>query len=444
MPMTSAAATTSLVKQLTAAGMRPAAAAAAGQLAEQARVALGRKPTHAWWIPGRIEVLGKHTDYAGGRSLVCPTDLGLVLVAAPRDDGRITISSAGETVEFPFTPELQPQASWQLYPTTVARRVARNFPSARRGADLALAANLPSGAGMSSSSALVVAVFTALAALNGIAETAEYRAAITTPEDLAGYLGCVENGQTFKSLVGDAGVGTFGGSEDHTAIVCGRAGHLSGFRFCPVSAESSAPLPSDVCFLIAVSGVVAEKTAAAKERYNRCALLARDARDAWNKATGRHDATLFAALTHGPEARTRVLDTMKKARHGAALAERAEQFAVEALDIIPAAVTALARGDRSQFGALVARSQDLAERQLHNQVPETSALVALATEHGALAASAFGAGFGGAVWALVPAAQAGAIADTWLTAYQRAFPQHRDAARVHAVAPGPSVTALAV
>ncbi len=41
-------------------------------------------PRHAWWVPGRIEVFGKHTDYAGGRTLVCPVPRGFAVVAAPR------------------------------------------------------------------------------------------------------------------------------------------------------------------------------------------------------------------------------------------------------------------------------------------------------------------------------------------------------------------------
>ena len=59
------------------------------------------------------------------------------------------------------------------------------------------------------------------------------------------------------------------------------------------------------------------------------------------------------------------------------------------------------------FGDLVDRSQQLAERRLGNQVPETIELARSARELGARAASAFGAGFGGSVWALVSRADAG-------------------------------------
>jgi galactokinase len=43
----------------------------------------------AFFVPGRIEVLGKHTDYAGGRSLLCAVERGFVVLATPRDDAII-------------------------------------------------------------------------------------------------------------------------------------------------------------------------------------------------------------------------------------------------------------------------------------------------------------------------------------------------------------------
>ena len=71
--------------------------------------------------------------------------------------------------------------------------------------------------------------------------------------------------------------------------------------------------------------------------------------------------------------------------------------------IVPGAADALAEGDLDRFGALVDRSQAGAEAALGNQVPETIHLQRSARRLGARAASAFGAGFGGSVWALVAA-----------------------------------------
>ena len=95
----------------------------------------GRRSCRPWrsFVPGRIEVLGKHTDYAGGRTMVAAAERGFCMVALPRDDRQMIVIDArtGETVRFQIDPELTPQAgSWSNYPMTVARRVARNFPGA--------------------------------------------------------------------------------------------------------------------------------------------------------------------------------------------------------------------------------------------------------------------------------------------------------------------------
>ena len=83
-----------------------------------------------------------------------------------------------------------------------------------------------------------------------------------------------------------------------------------------------------------------------------------------------------------------------------------------------AALEAFERTDGRALGELAADSQRDAELLLGNQVPETSALAASARTLGAFAASNFGAGFGGAVWALVEAAEADVFARKW---HARAF-----------------------
>ena len=219
-----------------------------------------------WFVPGRIEVLGKHTDYAGGRSLLCTAERGFCVAAVRRPDSTVRIHDVirRQNFEFTLSPQLEiPLHGWRVYAAVVARRLARNFPGAMRGADIALASDLPSAAGMSSSSALVIAIFAVLCAVNHLNERAEYAANIRTLEDLAGYLGCIENGQTYKSLTGDGGVGTFGGSEDHTAILTSQPRHLKQYSFCPVRLERAVQLPADCSFVIGVSGVVASKTGSA-------------------------------------------------------------------------------------------------------------------------------------------------------------------------------------
>ena len=409
----------------------------------------------AFWVPGRIEVLGKHTDYGGGRSLLCAVERGISALVRPRDADapnerlvRIRDATSGETVQLDLTSDT-PRApgTWANYPITVARRIAANFGGPLRGADIVFWSDIPHAAGVSSSSALVVMVFLALGAVNALESRPAYRAAIRSGDELAGYLGAVENGLEFGSLRGSHGVGTFGGSEDHTAILSARPGTLVQYRFCPVHFERAVPLPPDVMFVVGASGVQAEKTGAALHRYNDVARRLSAALACWRRATGRDDASMGAALMSSPDARARMLSALGSEPDAeyppASLIQRVEQFDTESNDIIPAAANALARGDLAAFGAHVARSQSGAERALHNQIPETIALVRRARALGAVAASAFGAGFGGSVWALVERARVEEFRERWADAYRVEFPDAAARAEFFVTGAGRAATRLA-
>lgn len=443
---------------LETAGMSAAAAAAKRDLFARATRRLespapvNARATRAFFVPGRLEVLGKHTDYAGGRSLICPVERGICLVATPRDDECIRIVDAADGSA--ATCQLDPDATsqeghWSNYPATVARRVARNFSDAKRGADIAFASDLPPAAGMSSSSALMIATFLAIADANALDRRDAYRREIHGCEDLAGYLATVENGQDFGALSGERGVGTFGGSEDHTAILCGRAGQLSEYSFCPVRHERSVPFADRYVFVIGVSGVAAEKGAAARARYNRLSLMARQILDVWCDATGRVDRSLAAAVAHDALEPGRLRGLLRDAPDGAftsdELLDRFSQFVEETCVIIPAACDLFASGDGDlvALGPLVDRSQDAAERLLGNQIDETIALARSARSLGALAASAFGAGFGGSVWALVPAEAAADFEARWSSEYRGRFPAHAGASRFFPTRPGPAAQRVA-
>jgi galactokinase len=409
-----------------------------------------------FYVPGRIEVLGKHTDYAGGRSVLAATEKGFCVVACPREDTTVRMHAAGsgQTAEFAVKPDLAPVAGgWSNYPMTVARRLARNFglrhgeaQGGLRGADIAFASDLPPASGMSSSSALLVASYLVLAEINDLKETAEYRRNIPDAEALAGYLGCVENGQSFGELAGDKGVGTFGGSEDHTAILCCRAGKLSRYSYCPVRFERTIELPEGCVFAVGCSGVVAEKTGAAREKYNRASHLARAVADAWNLATGRNDPHVAAAIRGAPDAVSRMQAVLRGARGGpftaAELLGRFQQFHGENEEVIPNACDALARGDPRSFGEWVDRSQRLAEDLLGNQVPQTVSLARSARELGAAAASSFGAGFGGSVWALVGTDWGERFVNDWSRRYAEAFPAESERASFFLTRPGPAAFAV--
>jgi galactokinase len=394
---------------------------------------------HAF-IPGRIEVLGKHTDYCGGRSLVAAVERGFCVIADPRPDPhfRIIAAATGESVEFPFAADVEPRpAHWSNYLMTAARRIARNFPGPLKGANIAFASDLPPAAGLSSSSALITAMTLLLIRINSLDSRPEYQSEIHSQWDLCGYLGTVENGQSFGQLTGDKGVGTFGGSQDHTAILCSRPNQLSQIAFNPVRLERQIPFPENHCFAIASSGVLAEKTGSAMHSYNNASLLVRRAMDLWRQKTARPDITLADAIRSSPDAFDRLIDILKQDQNAPALIDRVTQFRQESEQVIPAAADALLKNDLPQFGQQVDQSQHLTETLLKNQVPETIHLAHSARQLGALAASAFGAGFGGSVWALIPTPDAADFLDKWRADYRRHHPEPAQRSIFFLTLPGP-------
>src|SRR3954470_3013983 len=96
-----AGAANALDERLALAGMSDDEVRRKSRMFARASAALARRPTLSLWVPGRIEFLGKHTDYAGGRSLVCAVVRGFVVAAAARDDRlvRITDAVSNEQVE---------------------------------------------------------------------------------------------------------------------------------------------------------------------------------------------------------------------------------------------------------------------------------------------------------------------------------------------------------
>ncbi|MCL2647904.1 MAG: hypothetical protein FWD61_12970 [Phycisphaerales bacterium] len=458
--------TTSLANALITAGMTPVEAARKSTLFDRCEASLDKtaaapaSQSIRHYVPGRVEFLGKHTDYAGGRSLLCTVERGICLVARPRTDAQINIAALDldATASFTLSPELEAtRGDWSNYPMTVARRLARNFPPTQKienqkskiknstllGADIALASDLPPAAGLSSSSAFIIAVFLALRDVNNLTEHPAYQQNIRSIEDLSGYLGCNENGQTFGSLPGDKGVGTFGGSQDHTAILCCKPNHLSQYAFCPVRYEATVPWPKNTVLAIGVSGIIAEKTGAAMELYNSASKRTRAIVDTWNNSTGRSDPTVAAALASSqnvPHDLRRIL-----ANHPLRLTDRLDQFQTESETIIPGSVQAIREGggkNLTKLGELIDLSQKNAEKLLLNQVPETIALCRIAREEGAHAASAFGAGFGGAVWALIDESKSEPFLVTWANRYHQQFPSHSHHSNFLLTRPGPAAQKL--
>lgn len=404
-----------------------------------------------WEMPGRIEVLGKHTDYGGGRVLVCAVDRGLTLQAEEIPGQPGTLEAASETypgilhLTADAVPEL-PAGHWGRYVHTVLARLTDNFgplPAAR----LTVASDLPPASGMSSSSAMITGAAMALADVAGLSSTEAWTSQLPDRMALAGYAASIENGKSYAGLAGRPGVGTSGGSLDHTGMLASEEGQISYAEFDPMRLIDRVPMPQEWSFVVAVSGVLAEKTGAAQELYNRGPALLGALVERWNAHTGRRDASVQAALrslvgedlegpllagtdltaplpqgsalADSPLARDERLTPLRRLAADGTERDRLDQFLLESAVLVPRAHDALRDGDLDAFASATATSQRLAETHLRNQVPQTIELVRSAEQLGAKSASAFGAGFGGSVWALVPTADADGFAAAWRERYLR-------------------------
>jgi galactokinase len=393
-------------------------------------------------VPGRIEVLGKHTDYAGGHGLVAALDRGFMVLAAANDLERVRIvetSREFEALDFPVAADLHSNegGGWSHYPMTAIRRLASNFANRPlRGMDVAISSDLPVGSGMSGSSAIIILAFAAFAAVNDLRADPRFRLEVKDGIDLAMYLAAVENGQTFRSLVGGVGVGTFGGSEDHTAIVNAKSGCLSLYRFAPTLWKADIPWPDAWALAVCFSGVRAEKTREARDRYNLLSHRARAVVDTWNRETGSRCATL-REVVDAAFADSSAPDPLPEAARILSaggdypddpwdLPGRLLQFRLEDRSHIPAAVGALRAGDGRAFGAVVSESHKASVRYLGNIASEIDVLCEQARDLGAWGASGFGAGFGGSAYAVLPANGAEQFLESWSVGYGKRYPALRD------------------
>jgi galactokinase len=342
-----------LTDRLLAAGFEPDDAAARAALCLRAATALarhaGRPARWGWFVPGRIEVFGKHTDYAGGRSLVAAVPRGFAVAASPRDDGIVSVVDARwrDAVDVDPLDDTRTFKGWTNYVAVVARRLADNFRGAPLGADLVIASDLPRAAGLSSSSALVVGLALALIRRAALDAAPAWRASIRSGFDLGGYLGAVENGLTFGGLAGTGGVGTHGGSQDHNAILNGRPGQVSAYAYLPVRHLADAALPADWRFIVLSSGIRADKAGSVRARYNRASLATRALVELGQRlgpapeagASGAGPATLAAMLTE--PGRVEALASLAAAGHGAftgeELTRRLRHFVAEDGRVLPAA-----------------------------------------------------------------------------------------------------------
>ena len=441
--------------RLIEAGQTESTAEQLSQRFRRAATALGEVDSDGeaigFFVPGRIEVLGKHADYAGGSSLTCATTQGFCLVAVPDASGTLAVVNAdtGESVRLHLRKTSSGQvADWSIYPQAVVRRVVQDIGPGRSGHPLSggaigFSSTLPQAAGMSSSSAMVVAFFLALRVLSDLEKRPVYQQYLSARPEVAAYLAAVESGRPYGPFGADKGVGTEGGSEDHTAILCAAPGALRRFSYDPVRLHETVVVPDRWRFVIGVSGVTAAKTGAARSAYNSASRLAGEAARHWREQTGSRARHLGALMQEKSFSMDRLRQAMQTAsQQPKPLIRRAKHFHVEAQVILPAAMQALKEQNWTAFGALVDRSQEAADTWLGNQVPETNHLAQSARRLGAVAASSFGAGFGGAVWALVAQDEVDAFQTAWRANYRIHFPGRAASARFFTEQPGPAAFQL--
>ncbi|NXY96225.1 galactokinase [Streptomyces sp. BR123] len=356
--------------------MTPAAASAA--VREGFRRIHGRDPDGVWAAPGRVNLIGEHTDYNDGFALPMALPQAAVLAARRRDDGLLRLHSAqgdGRTTELRVA-DLAPGGTpgWTRYPAGVVWALReRGLPVG--GADLHLDSSVPTGAGLSSSAALECAV--------AVAYNDVYGLDLSRPE-LARVAQYAEN----------AYAGVPCGIMDQMASVCctgGHALHLDsrslGVRQVPLDLTGHG-----LCLLVLDTRVRHDLAdgayAALRAGCERAAgLLGLPAlRDL-------AEAELPAALVRLPA------DLVPLVRHVVTENARVER-----------AVERLAAGEPGALGPLLTEGHASLRDDYRVSCPETDLAVGAAVAAGALGARMTGGGFGGSVIALVPAGEAASVA----------------------------------
>jgi N-acetylgalactosamine kinase len=225
--------------------------------------------------PGRVNLMGRHVDHQGGHCNLMTIGYETIVVVRPRQDDRIRLYnlerdrfpdrrfSIGELIsQLPWDDwislinsekvsnlVLNAGGDWSQYVKAAALRLQKKFSDRRLcGLDLVVSGNIPIAAGLSSSSALVVAAAEALVAVNRLN---------TFPSQFVDLCG---QGEWF--------VGTRGGSADHAAIKYGQRGKVVKVTFFEFAVENIVPFLTEHALLVCDSGLKAQKTTNAKNQFN--------------------------------------------------------------------------------------------------------------------------------------------------------------------------------
>ncbi|MGZ4708857.1 MAG: galactokinase [Acidimicrobiales bacterium] len=310
------------------------------------------------WAPGRVNLIGDHTDYTGGLAVPMAIDLGTTITGR-RVEGRITLRSSGfpGTVDIPLGRGSKALAdpgsvepSWGRYVAAVASQLRTGV-----GFDGEVRTTIPIGTGLSSSAALEVAVAVALGADGPPIEIA---LACQRAEQLASGVPC--------------------GVMDQLVSLTGVSGHALLIDFRTLATEP-VPVPADAAIAVIHSGE--ERRLASSAYAERRAQL-----EAAERIVGPlREATRDDLATIDDDV------VRARARHGVSENDRVLRFAA-----------ALRQGDLVAAGALMIDAHASSRDDFGASTPAVDALVdRLVATPGVHGARLTGGGFGGCVVALV-------------------------------------------
>ena len=328
--------------------------------------ALGGRPEVFARAPGRVEVLGNHTDYNEGYTLSCAIDRE-VFVAAGKSDSTDVIEFS--SIQYPQTIKLkgfepQRENSWVNYPLGVYTTLKdHGFPV--EPFKIAIDSSIPVGAGLSSSAALEVATGLALSRL--------FRFDIGSSE-LAKICQIAEN----------SFVGAKCGLLDQITSIFGKKNHLLFIEYRTLEHETVSIADPDVALAVTISGVSHAHVASAyNERRKECFGAA----DYFRAQDPRKRTLRDVSMTDLKEAQGK-LDPLflKRAMHPVGDDERVKE-----------GMALLKMGDMKTFGRLLYESHESSRINFENSCKELDVLVDIARNvPGVYGSRLTGGGFGGA------------------------------------------------
>ena len=333
--------------------------------------------------PGRVNLIGDHTDYNGLPVLPMALQRDIRVVFRPREDATVRVANVDSrfpsfSFELDEQIESSAQGDWSNYARAAGQALSRsNGPL--KGFDGVVSGNIPVAAGLSSSSAMVVAVAMALIDVNSIS---------IEPLQLMSLMARAEHY-----------TGAKGGGMDQAICLGGASNAAIKIDFDPLRL-TPVPVPKNWSFIIAFSGLRAEKSGDAREAYNSRARQCKAAIEMLSRRlplSGSYRELI--ANTGTDELLTPARDILDEL-----LFRRFRHVVTEAARVDEAG-RAMEHEDIQEFGRLMSESHRSLRDDFEVSCAELDELVERAMDAGAAGSRLTGAGFGGCIVALCSSAQ---------------------------------------